>query len=82
MKTMSAKDAKNAFGMLIDIARAEPVTVEKHGRPAKRPMHMPRISTGSTCTSTTALLLETHHQECARTMRNFIVDVQRENEGP
>ena len=33
MKTMSAKDAKNAFGMLIDVARAEPVTVEKHGRP-------------------------------------------------
>lgn len=32
MKTMSAKDAKNAFGMLIDTARAEPVAVEKHGR--------------------------------------------------
>ena len=32
MKTMSAKDAKNAFGLLLDQARAEPVTVEKHGR--------------------------------------------------
>lgn len=32
MKTMSAKDAKNAFGRLIDTALAEPVTVEKHGR--------------------------------------------------
>jgi prevent-host-death family protein len=32
MKTMSAKDAKNAFGLLLDRARAEPVTVEKHGR--------------------------------------------------
>lgn len=32
MKTMSAKDAKNAFGMLIDSARAEPVAIEKHGR--------------------------------------------------
>lgn len=32
MKTMSARDAKNAFGMLIDNARAEPVTIEKHGR--------------------------------------------------
>ncbi len=32
MKKMSAKDAKNAFGMLIDSARAEPVTIEKHGR--------------------------------------------------
>lgn len=33
MKIMSARDAKNAFGMLIDTARAEPVMVEKHGRP-------------------------------------------------
>lgn len=33
MKTMSAKDAKNAFGHLLDTARAEPVIVEKHGRP-------------------------------------------------
>ena len=32
MKTMSAKDAKNAFGLLLDTARAEPVTIEKHGR--------------------------------------------------
>jgi hypothetical protein len=32
MKSMSAKDAKNAFGMLIDNARAEPATIEKHGR--------------------------------------------------
>ncbi|MEY9328310.1 type II toxin-antitoxin system prevent-host-death family antitoxin [Sinorhizobium fredii] len=32
MKTMSARDAKNAFGMLIDAARAEPVAIEKHGR--------------------------------------------------
>jgi len=32
MKTMSARDAKNGFGRLIDTARAEPVTVEKHGR--------------------------------------------------
>ncbi len=32
MKTMSAKDAKNSFGLLIDTARVEPVTIEKHGR--------------------------------------------------
>lgn len=32
MKTMSAREAKNGFGMLIDTARAEPVLVEKHGR--------------------------------------------------
>lgn len=29
---MSAKDPKNAFGRLVDTARAEPVTVQKHGR--------------------------------------------------
>jgi len=33
MKSMSAKDAKNAFGLLLDTARAEPVSIEKHGRP-------------------------------------------------
>lgn len=33
MQSMSAKDAKYGFGRLIDLARAEPVTVEKHGRP-------------------------------------------------
>ena len=33
MKTISAKDAKNRFGFLIDTARQEPVSVEKHGRP-------------------------------------------------
>jgi prevent-host-death family protein len=32
MKTMSAREAKNAFGLMIDIARAEPVRIEKHGR--------------------------------------------------
>lgn len=33
MKTLSAKDAKYGFGRLIDLARAEPVVIEKHGRP-------------------------------------------------
>jgi prevent-host-death family protein len=33
MRTMSAKDAKNSFGMLLDFARAAPVQVAKHGRP-------------------------------------------------
>ncbi len=32
MKTMSAREAKNAFGLMIDSARAEPVLIEKHGR--------------------------------------------------
>lgn len=32
MRRISAKDAKNGFGRLLDTARAEPVTVEKHGR--------------------------------------------------
>ena len=33
MQTLSAKDAKYGFGRLIDLARAEPITVTKHGRP-------------------------------------------------
>ena len=33
MQTLSAKDAKYGFGRLIDLARAKPVAVSKHGRP-------------------------------------------------
>ena len=33
MKSMSAAEAKNGFGHLIDTARQEPVKIEKHGRP-------------------------------------------------
>ena len=33
MKTLSAKDAKYGFGRLIELARAVPVAVAKHGRP-------------------------------------------------
>lgn len=33
MQTVSAKEAKYNFGRLIDTARAQPVTVEKYGRP-------------------------------------------------
>ena len=33
MQTLSAKDAKYGFGRLIDLARAAPITVTKHGRP-------------------------------------------------
>lgn len=32
MYRMSARDAKNGFGRLIDLARAEPVAIEKYGR--------------------------------------------------
>ena len=32
MQSMSARDAKNAFGRLIDLARAGPVCIEKYGR--------------------------------------------------
>lgn len=31
MKTISAREAKNIFGLMIDIARAEPMRIEKHG---------------------------------------------------
>jgi prevent-host-death family protein len=30
---MSAREAKNGFGLLLDSARASPVLIEKHGRP-------------------------------------------------
>ena len=33
MKAVSAREAKYNFGRMIDTARAEPVIVEKHGRP-------------------------------------------------
>jgi prevent-host-death family protein len=33
MKSMSAAEAKNGFGLLIDTARQGPVQIEKHGRP-------------------------------------------------
>ena len=33
MKHISAKNAKNSFGWLLDTARAEAVVIEKHGRP-------------------------------------------------
>ena len=33
MQHISARDAKNSFGRLIDLARAAPVSIEKHGRP-------------------------------------------------
>ena len=32
MRSMSARDAKNAFGRLIGLARAEPIAIEKYGR--------------------------------------------------
>lgn len=32
MQSMSAREAKNGFGRMIDTARAEPVAIEKHGR--------------------------------------------------
>lgn len=31
-ETMSTREAKNGFGLMIDTARAEPVLIEKHGR--------------------------------------------------
>ncbi len=33
MKTLTARDATYGFSRLIDLARAEPVAVAKHGRP-------------------------------------------------
>lgn len=33
MTSISANEAKNRFGELLDNARREPITIEKHGRP-------------------------------------------------
>ena len=33
MQVLSAKEAKYGFGKLIDLARAAPIAVAKHGRP-------------------------------------------------
>ncbi|MBR0796868.1 type II toxin-antitoxin system Phd/YefM family antitoxin [Bradyrhizobium jicamae] len=33
MRRISARDAKNGFGLLMDAARAAPVAIEKYGRP-------------------------------------------------
>ena len=33
MQTLSIKDAKYGFGRLLELARAEPITLVKHGRP-------------------------------------------------
>lgn len=33
MQHIAARDAKNSFGRLIDLARAAPVSIDKHGRP-------------------------------------------------
>ncbi len=35
MKSVSARDAKYGFGRLIDLARAAPISVAKHGRPGR-----------------------------------------------
>ncbi|CAD86026.1 MULTISPECIES: type II toxin-antitoxin system Phd/YefM family antitoxin [Nitrosomonas] len=32
MKAITAKDAKNKFGEMLDTAQREPLTIEKHGR--------------------------------------------------
>ncbi len=34
MVTVTSKEAKDKFGVLVDTARREPVTITKHNRPA------------------------------------------------
>ena len=34
MVTVTSKEAKDKFGVLVDTARREPVTITKHSRPA------------------------------------------------
>lgn len=53
MKSMSAREAKNRFGLLIDTARQEPVSIEKHGRSVVIVMSVEdyeRLSAGTSAT--------------------------------
>lgn len=34
MISMAAREARNNFGELMDMAQREPITIEKHGRPS------------------------------------------------
>ncbi len=57
MKTMSAREAKNAFGLMIDTARAEPVLIAKHGRGVVMVIAVEeyeRLTVGSAANGTTA----------------------------
>lgn len=63
MKAMSARESNNAFGLPIDTARQEPVTIEKHGRPVIVVMSFEEYQrlTGNAADETT----ETHGQGSA-----------------
>lgn len=54
MTTLTAKEAKDGFGRLIDLARAAPVTIAKHGRPVVVVMaveEFERLTTAASATS-------------------------------
>lgn len=63
MKTMSAREAKNAFGLMIDTARAEPVLIEKHGRGVVMVISVEeyeRLHSGAYSTAETPVHANTH----------------------
>lgn len=62
MQTMSAKDAKNSFGLLLDRARAEPVQVEKHGRPVVVVVSVEEFQRLSLASAVPAIAAELHRR--------------------
>ena len=59
MKTMTSVEAQNHFGMLLDTAQREPVTITRRGRPVAyllSPQEFAAISKGTGTDSTQKLL--------------------------
>ena len=59
MITMSSAEAQNHFGMLLDTAQREPVTITRRGRPVAyllSPQEFAAISKGTATDSTPELL--------------------------
>jgi antitoxin Phd len=67
MKIISASDAKNKFGQLLDMARTEPVRVQKQGRDVAvvlSPQEFQRLATAAS--GPVNPLVEKLHAESAR----------------
>lgn len=70
MRSMAARDAKNGFGHPIDLARARPVTIEKHGRPVVVVLSIEqftRLSASTAPNRKSRIQPEPRHSRAART---------------
>ena len=79
MKTLSAKDAKYGFGPLIDLARAEPVAVAKHGRPVVVVMAVEEYVRLKSLRQATSIAAQAHREDrmMDRAIHNKIVSFIR-----